>query len=48
MLVKMRPDASSDEIAAVTGLKEGHVAVLVQRALARLKARLESQGVTHV
>jgi RNA polymerase sigma factor (sigma-70 family) len=36
------------EIARMTGLKEGHVAVLVQRALARVKARLESQGVTHV
>jgi RNA polymerase sigma-70 factor (ECF subfamily) len=36
------------EIAGVTGLKEGHVAVLVQRALARLKTRLASQGVTHV
>jgi RNA polymerase sigma-70 factor (ECF subfamily) len=36
------------EIAAVTGLKEGYVAVLIQRALARLKAHLESQGVTHV
>jgi RNA polymerase sigma-70 factor (ECF subfamily) len=36
------------EIAGVTGLEEGHVAVLVQRALARLKACLEAQGVTRV
>ena len=41
-------ELTNREIAAVTGLKEGHVAVLIQRALARLKAGLESQGVTHV
>jgi len=35
------------EIAEVTRLKEGHVAVLIQRALRKLKARLESEGVTH-
>ena len=36
------------EIAAVMGLQEGHVAVRIQRALAKLKARLASQGVSHV
>lgn len=36
------------EIAGVTGLKEGHVAVLIHRALARLRVRLESHGVRHV
>jgi RNA polymerase sigma factor (sigma-70 family) len=36
------------EIAEVTGLTERHVAVVIQRALAHLRACLESQGVTHV
>lgn len=46
--MKFGAGLANREIAAVTGLKEGHVAVLIQRALARLKARLELQGVTHV
>lgn len=46
--MKFGAGLANREIAAVTGLKEGHVAVLIQRALAHLKARLESQGVTHV
>jgi len=35
------------EIATITGFSERHVAVLLQRALARLRAQLESQGVTN-
>ncbi len=35
------------EIARVTGLSERHVAVIVRRALARLRAELESRGVSH-
>lgn len=35
------------EIASVTGLTERHVAMLLRRALARLKTHLERQGVTH-
>ena len=35
------------DIARVTGLTEGHVAVLVRRALDRLKTFLESHGVSH-
>jgi RNA polymerase sigma-70 factor (ECF subfamily) len=46
--LKFGAGLTNREIAAVTGLKEGHVAVLIQRALGRLKARLESEGVTHV
>jgi len=46
--MKFGAGLTNREIAAVTGLKEGYVAVLIQRALARLKARLEAQGVTHV
>jgi RNA polymerase sigma-70 factor (ECF subfamily) len=46
--MKFGAGLTNREIAAVTGLKEGHVAVLIQRALACLKARLASQGVTHV
>ena len=36
------------EIARVMRLHEGHVSVLISRALARLKAHLALQGVTHV
>jgi RNA polymerase sigma factor (sigma-70 family) len=35
------------EIAGVTGFSERHVAVIVRRALARLRAELESRGVSH-
>jgi RNA polymerase sigma-70 factor (ECF subfamily) len=45
--MKFGAGLTNREIAAVTGLKEGHVAVLVQRALARLKTWLASEGVTH-
>jgi RNA polymerase sigma-70 factor (ECF subfamily) len=46
--MKFGAGLTNREIAGVTGLTEGHVAVLVQRALARLKARLATRGVTHV
>jgi RNA polymerase sigma-70 factor (ECF subfamily) len=46
--MKFGAGLTNREIAAVTGLREGNVAVLIQRALGRVKARLESEGVTHV
>jgi RNA polymerase sigma-70 factor (ECF subfamily) len=45
--MKFGAGLTNREIAAVAGLKEGHVAVLIQRALGRLKTHLESEGVTH-
>jgi len=46
--MKFGAGLTNREIATITGLKEGHVAVLLQRALAGLKADLQSQGVNHV
>lgn len=45
--MKFGADLTNREIARVTGLREGHVAVLLRRALSRLKRHLESRGVNH-
>lgn len=45
--MKFGAGLTNREIARVTGLREGHVAVLLQRALSRLKRHLESRGVSH-
>jgi RNA polymerase sigma-70 factor (ECF subfamily) len=46
--MKFGADLTNRDIARVTGLTEGHVAVLIRRALNRLKTLLESHGVSHV
>ena len=45
--MKFGADLTNRDIAQVTGLTEGHVSVLLRRALDRLKMDLESHGVSH-
>jgi RNA polymerase sigma-70 factor (ECF subfamily) len=45
--MKFGAGLTNRDIARVTGLTEGHVAVLLRRALDRLKTFLESHGVSH-
>jgi RNA polymerase sigma-70 factor (ECF subfamily) len=45
--MKFGADLTNRDIAQVTGLTEGHVSVLLRRALDRLKMDLKSHGVSH-
>jgi RNA polymerase sigma-70 factor (ECF subfamily) len=45
--MKFGAGLTNRDIARITGLTDGHVAVLVRRALDRLKTFLESHGVSH-
>jgi DNA-directed RNA polymerase specialized sigma24 family protein len=45
--MKFGADLTNRDIAQVTGLTEGHVSVLLRRALDRLRIDLESHGVSH-